>query len=122
MSQPNNSGNPSAEEFLISEEEKNRMVNAFRRMLCQERDADALCAAFSHEGQAVFFYFPRHVLESILQAERTTYVAVEIGIQNAEPGKTGEGGIILYGLDNTGSICTGFYDRSRKCPPDCPRP
>lgn len=122
MSHPNNTGNSSADEFLISEEERNNMVSTFRRLLCQERNPDALCAAFSHEGQAVYFYFPRQVLETILQNAQTSYVAVEIGIQIAETERSTKAGIILYGLNNTGTICTGFYDRSWKCPPDCPKP
>jgi hypothetical protein len=122
MNTPNNTGSFSAEEFLISEAEKNRMVDTFCRMLCQERNPDDLCAAFSHEGQVVYFFFPRQVLEAILNTEHTAFVAVEIGIQRSGQEETEKAAIVLYGLDSRGERCTGFYDRSLRCPPHCDNP
>lgn len=120
MNTPNNTGNFCAEEFLISETEKNRMIDSFRLMLCQERNLDELCAAFTHEGQLVYFFFPKQVLEAILQTEHTAFVAVEIGIHRSDSEETEKAGIVVYGLDNMGQRCTGFYNKTKRCPPHCP--
>lgn len=111
----------SANDYIISEDEKNRATAEFRRLICLERNPDAVCAAFSHEGQPVYFYFTRYVLEALLENEDTAYLAVEVGVHRSEGSADRKAGIILYGLDQRGNRNTEFFNRSRKCPPTCLR-